>query len=677
LSPVRDSGDDAAHIRLVSTMPSLPLLVLALCLLAGTAGPGSAAPTTSQAAAPGVSGDLRQWHRVSLTFEGPATSETADPNPFRHYRLDVVFTHTPTGEQRRVAGFFAADGAAAESSATAGTRWRVHFSPPHAGDWTWRVSFRQGEDVAVADSLDAGAPWVPLDGQTGTLHIEASDKQAPDLRGRGHLEYVGERYLRFSGDGTRFLKGGVDSPETLLGYVDFDGTWRDTRRDTRPPSANPVIGLPSLQDGLHRYEPHVADWRAGDPTWQGGKGKGLLGGINYLASQGVNSVYFLTMNVNGDGMNVWPWIDPWVRDRFDCSKLDQWEVVFSHMAAHGIQLHIVLQETENDHLLDQGNLGLERKLYLRELVARFAHHPAITWNLGEENVQSVGQLRDMIAWLRWITPYRQHIVVHNDHWHAKNLRETFDPLLGVKGFTGTAIQDFFWPDVHSHVAHYVRASEAAGHPWVVTGDEMGGANFGTLPDADDPDHDDPRRFGLWGTLMAGGAGVEWYFGWQNNSPFSDLSAEDWRPRERMFQQTRIALDFFQEHLPFHRMQPADELVVGSGVWCLAAPGEVYALYLPNGGGTRFDLGDTPGLYEIHWFNPRDGGELRQGTITRVRGPGPSWTGWPPEDTSRDWLAVVRRVDETAPSMTFPAAAWTTAEPMDLGLVPAGLDHALN
>ena len=40
---------------------------------------------------------------------------------------------------------------------------------------------------------------------------------------------------------------------------------------------------------IGRYEPHVRDWADGDPTWQGGKGKGLIGGLNYLASQGVNS----------------------------------------------------------------------------------------------------------------------------------------------------------------------------------------------------------------------------------------------------------------------------------------------------------------------------------------------------------------------------------------------------
>lgn len=362
-------------------------------------------------------------------------------------------------------------------------------------------------------------------------------------------------------------------------------------------------------------------------------------------------------------------------------------------------MHIVTQETENDHLLDRGFLGPERKLYYRELVARFSHHPAITWNLGEENVQSVEQQKNCIVWLRRLLPYRQHIVVHNDHWHAKNLRETFEPHLGERAspkqlgsealpvawvdgsvplLTGPAIQDFHWPDVHSHVLHFVQASAESGLPWVVTGDEMGGANYGTLPDVEDPDHDDPRRFGLWGSLMGGGAGVEWYFGWQNNSPTSDLSCENWRTRENVYRQTKIALEFFHKHLPFWRMQPADASVVGQGASCFSAPGEVYAIHLPNGGGTRFDLGDFPGNYEVKWFNPRNGGDLQDGPINHVRGPGMAWTGFPPSETSKDWLVLVRRIQETAPlTMQFPRETWSEATPHEVGIHPNGLHHALN
>ena len=98
-----------------------------------------------------VNGELRQWHKVTLDFERPSASETAAT--FRDHRLDVTFTHAATGTKMTVPGYFAADGDAADSGATSGNVWRVHFNPPETGQWTWQASFRTGGDVAVA-----GAP---------------------------------------------------------------------------------------------------------------------------------------------------------------------------------------------------------------------------------------------------------------------------------------------------------------------------------------------------------------------------------------------------------------------------------------------------------------------------------------------------------------------------------------
>ena len=274
-------------------------------------------------------------------------------------------------------------------------------------------------------------------------------------------------------------------------------------------------------------------------------------------------------------------------------------------------------------------------------------------------MQSVEQQKAEAAWLSSLDPYRHPIVIHNDHWHAKNVRETFDPLLGFAPITGTALQDFHWNDIGAHVAPLrARRAPRQGTRGSSRPTSWAGAALGTLPDADDPTHDRPRIFGLWGTLMAGGAGVEWYFGWQNNSPHSDLSAEDWRTREEMYRQSRVALDFFHRHVPFARMQPMQGVAVGQGVSCLAAPGEVYVFHLPNGGATRFDLGPHPGPYEVRWFDPRRGGDLLEGSVRRVRGPGLAWTGDPPTEPERDWVVIVRRVPESAPAVQFPEGPFT-------------------
>ncbi|HBE70901.1 MAG TPA: hypothetical protein DDW52_22375 [Planctomycetaceae bacterium] len=615
---------------------AISLLVLSCTTAVGRCNEEIAAPADQNALL--VSSAPEQFHTVTITAEGPELSEDAEDNPFTNYRTTAVFRHLSSGKTFVVPGFFAADAESAHNSADSGSDWQARFSPPQAGRWHCKFTIAQ---------IPAPESSVIFERET-TFEVAATKPTGSsnrDFRQRGHLQYVGSRYLKFSGSGEYFLKSGVDSPETLLGYRDFDGTYRDLEQHPIPAPHAP-INLPALKDGLHDYAPHVSDWRPGDPTWKRDKGKGLIGGVNYLADQGINSIYFLTMNVNGDGRNVWPWTTPWEHTRFDCSKLAQWEIVFEHMQSQGLMLHIVLQETENDHLLDEGDLGPLRKLYLREMVARFAHHPAIVWNLGEENTQTVDQQTAMAQFIRELDPYDHPIVIHNDHWSPNNLRDTFDPHLGGTALDGTAIQDFYWNDVHAQVKHYVSASAKSGKQWVVFADEMGGAQYGLRTDDDDPGHFNPRSKGLWGSLMAGGAGVEWYFGWQNNSPHSDLSAETWRTREKMWIQSRIAIDFFHRYLPFWEMKSADHLGLAYADYGFAKAGEIYCLYLFSGGATRLNLADHKGAYEVRWFDPQRGGSLQTGSVSHVWGPGWADIGEPPAvtlaDAERDWVALVRK-----------------------------------
>ena len=43
--------------------------------------------------------------------------------------------------------------------------------------------------------------------------------------------------------------------------------------------------------------------------------------------------------------------------------------------------------------MDQGVFDIEGKLYYRELIARFGHHMAMNWNLGEENNQPISEVK--------------------------------------------------------------------------------------------------------------------------------------------------------------------------------------------------------------------------------------------------------------------------------------------
>ncbi len=126
----------------------MSLIRLCICILLVTCvrarGVGAADPEGIQ-----ITGKLAKWHCVTLTFDGPETSERANPNPFTDYRLDVLFAG-PQGKVYSVPGFYAADGNAAITSADSGNKWRVHFAPDAEGQWSYQVRFLRGEGVALA-----------------------------------------------------------------------------------------------------------------------------------------------------------------------------------------------------------------------------------------------------------------------------------------------------------------------------------------------------------------------------------------------------------------------------------------------------------------------------------------------------------------------------------------------
>ena len=314
-----------------------------------------------------------------------------------------------------------------------GNIWQARFRPNHEGEWTYHVSFRKGHNIAISSNANDGEP-LAFDGTTGIIKV------APNPGHLGRITVGTGRYLKYADSDKYFLKGGADSPENFLGYEDFDGTMKGSAPEQREGEA-PVVAK------LHTYEPHVKDWKQGDPSWQNGKGKGIIGALNYLASKGMNSVYFLTMNIEGDGKDVWPYTGYDERLRFDCSKLDQWEIVFDHMDKLGLMLHIVLQETENEKLLDDGDTGQERSVYLREMIARFAHHLGVTWNMGEENgpasftpnAQNTVQQKAMVQYVKTQDPYKNYAVIHS-HSNPHHRDSLFELLLGFEYLDGMSIQ---------------------------------------------------------------------------------------------------------------------------------------------------------------------------------------------------------------------------------------------
>ena len=607
----------------------LARVTVALCALLGAI----AVPSEAQI----VSGSLTEWQPVTLDFAGPSASELGATNPFLNWRLNVTFTNTSTGKSYVAPGYFDGDG----NGGGTGNLWRTRFTPDEPGQWTYTASFRSGTNVAVDLSPTAGTADGLIDGKGGTFVVGDRDPCAPGFFKWGRLEYdatgtaASKHYLKFR-DGGYWIKGGADSPENLLAFRDFDNT----------PNWN------------HQYYFHLGDWHDGDPTWTGGNGgRGLLGAFNYLSSQHVNSVYFLPMNIGGDGKDTWPFAGS--VDRFgaasndnihyDISKLRQWDIVFQHAQKQGILLHFVLNEAEtaNKMELDNGELGVERKLFYREMIARFGYSNALQWNISEEyNLNfNLGETRvkQFAQYIQDVDPYDHPITVHN----AGTPSVALEPFIGDIRFSLTSIQDAGADGLGSQVEYFRQRSETKGRPIPVMIDEPESLHLVT--------RDEVRKRMLWDIYLSGG-GVEWI------DASKDKSLENFRDYEPIWQDTWYARKFMEDNLPFWEMNPADSLLTGEsstygGGEVFAKTGQVYAIYLPQATSTgSLDLRGLTGGFLLRWYNPRTG-EF-EGPETILAGGQLAALGAVPSGASEDWAALITAEVPEPTTLALMALAWT-------------------
>ena len=585
----------------------------------------------------------QQWHTLTIPFEGPQTSEDAEDNPFLNYSLIVSFSHQ--NGSKNVRGFYAADGNPAETSAKEGNQWHVRFTPYLTGNWTYRAILYHGDSVAIKDELE-DHQIVKLSDSEGGFYVIPSDKEGNDFRAHGRL-IAKNGFFSFEDTDEHWLKAGANSPENFLAYSDFDDTYRMKAEAREGEAAAP--------ETIHTFEPHLSDWRSGDPTWKNGKGKSIIGAVNYLAEKGMNSCYFLTMNILGDGKDVWPYVNPDDQSRFDVSKLDQWEMLFQHMQSKGILLHIVTQETENETMLDEGNTGPMRKLYYRELISRFGHHLGLIWNLGEENGpaswspigQNDAQRKAMAAYLKKSDPYNHPVLLHT-HSYDPVREDILNDILEYKYVDGLSFQQNHREEVSDQIKKWRDKSISSGHEWLISMDEIGEWHTAVKTDSEDPEHPSIRRFALWGSLMSGAAGVEWYFGARH--PHNDLTSEDWRQRDRLWDLTNYAREFFKNFLPYWEMQVDHEMVKMKNAYCLKKPNEIYAIYIPRTKTFEIDLSEAEGTFVVEWYNPLYGGPLQKGSVETVSGGGIRTIGNSPSTEVRtsdqDWAILLRKKAET-------------------------------
>ena len=546
-------------------------------------------------------------------------SLTENPNTFLDYRLNV----TISGPSRTimVPGYFAADGNASETSATSGSVWIAKFTPVETGNHQYTISFRTGNDIAVNPAQNGSA--YQFDGDTGSFSVSNSSKPDSNFNSKGKLEYRNENWASFT-NGEYYFEVGADSPETFLEYAEFDNT----------PSSR-------------TYPAHVANWNNGDLSWKNGQGKGIVGAVNFLADQGMNVQYFLTMSVDGDGDDAFPFTSKTAITNYDVSKLAQWQLVMEYMMSKGVGVEMVLLETENLNFFEtrsgqsRNSFSDGRKLYYREMVARFGHLNAIIYNVGEEanwssstDIYTAAQIEEAAAYIQDLSGYNNLISVHNGPTGVDGIFGELLALSGPSSLTAISFQGTFssTTDGHNKIRNWIDESQQSDDNWVVRYSEP-------YSQGNNPNVETWTENALWAGLTAGAAAVHYYAGGGD-----DLTVQDYRVFEDYFGRMKIAKDFFlNNNIPFWNMSN-DDGDTSTG-YLLSDNNTHFVGFLANGGSANVTL---PGgsNYDLYWYNPRNGGSLvpssnsfSGGTVS---------TGNPPNNTGSSWVYYFVKNDPANP-----------------------------
>jgi hypothetical protein len=264
--------------------------------------------------------------------------------------------------------------------------------------------------------------------------------------------------------------------------------------------------------------------------------------------------------------------------------------------------------------------SLDEQRYYRYAAARLGAYSNVMWDVSNEYqlFRSDAWAERMGSFLKACDPYNHLTSVHG--------QATFN-------FSRSGWADFAMYQIWDEQGGYTcmldkrRQHEQMGRPMPQVNEEYGYEDH--YPQGWDQSRVRPARSTAnrcrlaWEMTMAGtyqtageyaGNGLG---GWVNGRGDDSMT---------MLESYRHLMEFFTS-FEWWRTEPHPELVSGNA-YCLAEPGRIYALYLPEGG--RMEAALEPGVYQVTWFNPQTGEFLPAKELTHAGGvcalAAPGWQG---------------------------------------------------
>jgi hypothetical protein len=455
-----------------------------------------------------------------------------------------------------------------------GSVFRIRFMPPSPGDYTYSVAYQQGDFQKNF---------------TGTFRASDGHRRGPirvDAEYPWHFIWEGSReHYFFNGTTAYWLPG-----------------WSEER----------IIN--NSIERLHRLKVNrmrVLLSGAANISW----GESVMTGENF-------TVFLRPWIAQAPQSYDHPGFD---FTRFNVPYWQKWERMLRFARDRDVIISVVLDISTHQAQAPAGSEDERR--YIRYAVARLSAFSNITYDLGDDldSFRDEKWARETGTLIESWDPYKHLATSHPVH------REHQDRASGWFGFT--SIQDWSRRQ-HALMLEERQIQMKTGRIIPQTNEEYGYEDhYPHWAPAPPGDSAETLRQTAWDIAMAGAYGESARRG-TNIWPDTGGGWINGRGDDTMvmLKGYEHMVDFFTS-FEWWKTEPHDELV-NNGAYCLAKPGELYAVYLPKGGDVSIKL--EPGSYEAKWFNAFTGE-----TVPLPPVEGPAWTS-PQAPGWLDWAMLLQK-----------------------------------